>query len=288
METKVHKNLAGIETCDFLENTLERMVPERSGEEAFWAHLYRYRFAKNYVKGKSVLDIACGEGYGSSGFQKAGASNVISIDCKFGVCSHAQKKYGKKRIATMVGNAEDIPIGDGSIDVIVSFETIEHLYRPDIFITEIVRVLKKNGIAIISTPNSDMHSQENKNSNPFHCSELSYNEFISLLEKFFVKYSVFSQQSVFPRISSIEQLFIAKNSALLKIRGMWRVRLALQSIFCRHIIGAPKRIVRFNADEFVKKNNSFGECLFNQYAVRSETEQSARNAEYIIAVAIAA
>ena len=286
METKIHRKLVGLKTCDFLEDTGERMVPEKTEKEAFWAHLYRYRFAKDYVKGKKVLDIACGEGYGSSGLQKAGASHVISVDVSYGVCRHAQQKFGREGIAPIVGNAEDIPIRDGAVDVIVSFETIEHLYRPDVFIAEVVRILKRNGIAIISTPNSDVHPEDSKNSNPFHCSEFGYNEFVSLIEKYFGKYSIFSQESVFPQISSIEQLFIAKHSSLLKIRGMWRVRTALQSIFCRHILGDPKKNVRFGADEFVKRNNVCGERVFNQYAVRSETEQSAKNAEYIIAVAI--
>jgi O-antigen biosynthesis protein len=62
------------------DNSGERMVPERSGGLTFWEHVYRYAFASDFVKGKYVLDIACGEGYGSAVLLKAGAEKVIGID----------------------------------------------------------------------------------------------------------------------------------------------------------------------------------------------------------------
>src|SRR5437879_3140866 len=100
------------------------MVPESAGTPTFWEHIYRYAFASRFVKGKRVLDIACGEGYGAAALQKAGAAHVIGVDISESVCLHARTKYG---LDARPGTAEQIPVADESVDVIVSFETIEHV-----------------------------------------------------------------------------------------------------------------------------------------------------------------
>src|SRR5690349_799341 len=130
-----------------LEPTAERMVPENSDLFTFWEHVYRYAFASRFVSGKRVLDIACGEGYGAAALQKAGAAQVIGVDISEAVCLHARNKYG---IDARPGTAEQIPLLDRSIDVIVSFETIEHVPDPHRFLDECVRILVPGGRLIIS------------------------------------------------------------------------------------------------------------------------------------------
>lgn len=155
-------------------NNYERMIPEAAGVNVFWEHAYRYAFAAQYVKGKAVLDIACGEGYGAASLRAAGASNVIGVDVAAGACSHAKDKYG---IETRQGSAESIPLADAEVDAVVSFETIEHVARPLLFLDECKRVLRPGGILIISTPNKDVFSRRNGSVNPHHCSEMRPLEF---------------------------------------------------------------------------------------------------------------
>ena len=138
-----------------LDPTDERMIPESAGAGTFWEHIYRYAFACRHVEGKRVLDIACGEGYGSSALQKAGAANVIGVDISESTCAHAREKY---RLDARQGRAELIPLHDNCVEVVVSFETIEHVPDPGAFLDECVRVLKPGGIIIISTPNKDVYS----------------------------------------------------------------------------------------------------------------------------------
>ena len=164
-----------------LDFTGERMVPEHTPANVFWEHFYRYRFATRFVKDKRVLDIACGEGYGTAALKNAGTASIIGIDVSQEACEHAQAKYG---IDARIGQAENIPLPSQSVDVIVSFETIEHIERPEAFIAECVRLLVSGGILIISTPNREVHGEEGSG-NPFHCSEMTEEEFVSLLSSRF-------------------------------------------------------------------------------------------------------
>ncbi len=171
-----------------LTDTGERMIPESSDRPTFWEHVYRYAFATHFVKGKRVLDIACGEGYGSAALQKAGATHVTGVDVSEEVCRHVRAKYG---IDARPGSAEKIPIADASIDVIVSFETIEHVPNPLGFLDECLRVLTPDGRLIISTPNKGVYGVDSPN--PYHCSEMTEDEFSFLLRARFRKVKLYSQ-----------------------------------------------------------------------------------------------
>jgi 2-polyprenyl-3-methyl-5-hydroxy-6-metoxy-1,4-benzoquinol methylase len=158
-----------------LAETGERLVPEASGAHTLWEHLHRYRYATGFVAGRDVLDIACGEGYGSAALQKAGAKSVIGVDIDAAVCAHAAAKYG---IDARVGDAARIPLDDGAVDVVVSFETIEHVPEPATFLAECRRVLRPGGRLVISTPNKAPYNALGAPAgNPFHCSELDETEF---------------------------------------------------------------------------------------------------------------
>jgi ubiquinone/menaquinone biosynthesis C-methylase UbiE len=163
-----------------IHNTAERLIPQHSDLNTFYEHAYRYAFACKYLKGACVLDIASGEGYGTYCISKI-AKNVVGVDiCKESV-ELAKVKYG---LDYRLGDAENIPLESNSIDVVVSFETIEHIANPDKFINEVNRVLKKNGKLIISTPNKDIY-HHNQESNSYHLSEMTQLEFQQCLEKFF-------------------------------------------------------------------------------------------------------
>lgn len=172
-----------------MESTGERMVPEKSDARTYWEHIYRYQFAVEFVTGKDVLDIACGEGYGSAAFLKARAKSVVGVDISPEACSHAKAKYG---IDARPGDAMAIPLDDKSVDLIVSFETIEHVSDPHKFLSECARVLREKGRLVVSTPNREIYHHLTA-SNPFHCSEMSEPEFRNALDRHFQNVTLHAQ-----------------------------------------------------------------------------------------------
>lgn len=155
-------------------------------------HLHRYSIAYEYICDKVVLDIACGEGYGSN-LMSEKASFVYGVDVDKICVSEAKLKYKKQNIEFLVGNTSKIPLKNSSIDVVVSFETIEHHDEHDEMMVEIKRVLKPNGLLIISTPDKLYYSEMRKFENEFHVKELYKNEFINLASKYFSQIQLLSQ-----------------------------------------------------------------------------------------------
>jgi 2-polyprenyl-3-methyl-5-hydroxy-6-metoxy-1,4-benzoquinol methylase len=143
-------------------------------------HQKRYQFAKKYIKGKNVLDIACGLGYGSYEIAMWGAKKVIGMDIDMHSINSAKKNYKNNNLAFLVGNAESIPLKSNYMDVVISYETIEHLTNPKAFIKEIKRILNKDGILILSTPNKEISYGDN----PYHLKEYSLHELTVLLAEF--------------------------------------------------------------------------------------------------------
>ena len=168
-----------------------------------YEHLHRYRFAKEFVKGKKVLDLSCGEGYGSLMLAEE-SCEVIGIDIDENTIRHASTKYVKKNLEFIIGSMSDIPIKDEKLfDVIVCFEAIEHIEDHDGLMKEVKRLLKADGVFIVSTPNKYICSDQPNYQNPFHLKELYLNEFEGLLSKdfkniFFYGQNVYLSSNVFP------------------------------------------------------------------------------------------
>lgn len=172
-----------------LANSGERMAPREVDAPTFWHHIYRYRFAVPFCIGRRVLDVACGEGYGAYSIQKGGAARVIGVDISSEAVRHARARYG---IDARVGSAEELPLENGSVDVVVSFETIEHIPSPPRFIQECARVLTRGGQLILSSPNRELYRLRN-GINPFHCSELSEPELTRTVSAHFQIEGIYGQ-----------------------------------------------------------------------------------------------
>jgi len=132
--------------------TGERFLPSCSGEIAY-EHWHRYAFARQFVGGCHVLDAACGEGYGTA-LLGAVAATVVGVDIDADAIAHAAARYGiTDRVRFLEGSCADLPLADAAFDVVVSFETIEHVEAEDQsrMLAEFARVLKPDGLLIIYT-----------------------------------------------------------------------------------------------------------------------------------------
>ena len=176
-ETKVWTG-ERLETFIFNANTVE--------------HLHRYAITIDYVKDKIVLDIASGEGYGSNLLSKY-AKNVFGVDIDEASIEAAKAKYKSENLAFKLGQADLIPLGENSVDVVISFETLEHHDKHEEMMKEIKRVLRADGIVIISTPVKRYFSGENKSKNPFHLKELNSHEFKELINRHFTNTQFYFQ-----------------------------------------------------------------------------------------------
>lgn len=160
-----------------LENDGERMVPEFHQPSLLYAeHVVRYMGAMGLVAGKRVLDIASGSGYGSH-LLAASAASVVGVDVNDQAVAYARATYTRDNLTFLQGDATAIPVADASVDVVVTFETIEHIADYRTFLAEVARVLSPEGIAIISTPN-DLEFVED---NHFHLHEFVEDELLQVV-----------------------------------------------------------------------------------------------------------
>lgn len=176
-----------------MEFTGERYVPTEAGEIRH-EHLHRYAWCARVVGGRDVLDIACGEGYGSA-MLAARARSVIGVDIDPATIKHAQGVYGDiDNLRFKQGDAAEIPLKDHCVDVVVSFETIEHHDRHREMLGEIRRVLRHEGILILSSPNRDVYMKLSGQHNEFHVKELDFGELDAVLREQFKNIVYFGQR----------------------------------------------------------------------------------------------
>ena len=169
---------------------LERIIPELVPKEMYEEHMDRYRFAEDYVKGKTVLDVGCGVGYGTYHLSKY-AKRIIGVDKSEEAIKYAKEHYKAENLSFIVGNCTHLPILDSeSFDVIVSFEVIEHVRNYIAYLSEVSRLLRKDGVFICSTPDKNRFAVKD----PYHIKEFTFEEFKETLRKFFSQVLIFYQE----------------------------------------------------------------------------------------------
>ena len=191
------------------ERTVEGFTPEFVVKE----HIERYRFAAKFVAGKTVLDIASGSGFGSRILLDSGATEVIGGDLSEEAVRYAEHRYGCNNLIFKVLNAEKIELGDESLDLVVAFETIEHVQNFRNMIYAVKRILKPGGMFICSSPNKKISSPFiSKPPNKFHVREFTINQLSAeIIDKGFEIKGVYGQcffnYSVFLKIKIFIKLF---------------------------------------------------------------------------------
>ncbi len=172
--------------------TGERYVPSVRGQIAY-EHLHRYALAARFAAGKRVLDIASGEGYGAALLARV-AAGVIGVDLDAAAVDHGRRTYYASNLRFLQGSCSELPIADGTIDVAVSFETIEHVAEHDRMLDEVRRVLAPGGVLVLSSPNKLVYSDLSGYANPFHVKELYFSELRDLLVRRFEHVHLFGQR----------------------------------------------------------------------------------------------
>lgn len=177
-----------------LEFTGERIVPGLVEPDLFHEHMARYAFARRLARHKRVLDAACGAGYGSAALAEA-ASFVAALDISPEAVEAASRTYRRPNLSFLVARAEQMPFRDGSFDLVVAFEVIEHLEDWQALLAEARRLLAPGGQFIVSTPNRLYYAEARAQSgpNPFHVHEFDYAEFCDALAEFFPSTALYLQ-----------------------------------------------------------------------------------------------
>lgn len=171
----------------------ERIDPTIVPIGVLTVHRVRYEFAVPYCRGKRVLDVACGAGYGSDMLVGV-ARCVMGLDLDVGAAAHARTHYRHEGLRFTVGDAVRLPFRDANFDAVVSFETIEHLAEIPRYLGEVRRVLAPGGVYIVSTPRARRTTRRPKN--PHHSVEFSAGDFVVLLRAHFRDVEAYGQARV--------------------------------------------------------------------------------------------
>lgn len=179
-----------------LEFTGERFTPE-CVREIWYEHWHRYAFAMALAKGKRVLDAACGEGYGSNLLASV-ADEVVGVDVSIEAIEHARSAYaGRENLQFEQSDAAELNFPDGHFDVVVSFETLEHLHAQEALVAGFARVLAADGVLLISSPDKHTYSDVSGFRNEFHVRELYRDELLALLSPHFRHVRLYGQKLLF-------------------------------------------------------------------------------------------
>jgi len=197
--------------CKFpeLDFSGERIVPGKVTLDREVASRRRYEFAARYVEGKRVLDMGCGEGYGSAMLAER-AGQMVGTDCSKEVIAHAAAKYPLPNVEFRCMPAEKQSFPDESFDVVVCLELIEHVEDYVAVMEQMHRVLKPEGTLIISTPNKDVTSPGRKRPiHDFHVHEFTIAELRELCQRYFSEVELYSQENPFEKSRRIVRWLMA-------------------------------------------------------------------------------
>ncbi len=173
---------------------LERIIEFAVPKPLLDVHLARYRFALPHVGGKRILDMACGTGYGTQLLLvKGGAAEALGADIDPDAIRYAQMSYQQDALRYQQADACHLWT-DEVFDVVVSFETIEHIPFPDRFLEAVVGMSRPQGKLIISTPLRLGGSLKDRPAYPYHTREWNLTEFTDLLRQFYDTVELYGQQ----------------------------------------------------------------------------------------------
>jgi ubiquinone/menaquinone biosynthesis C-methylase UbiE len=169
-----------------VEFTGERVIPGQVNDDLWSEHVARYAFARLYAHGKRVLDAGCGTGYGSAELAQS-AAEVTGVDVAADAVEYATANYPIAGLQFLKASCTAVPFPDEYFDLVVAFEVIEHLTDYRAFLDECARVLTREGLLIVSSPNKRYYAETRAATgpNPFHEHEFEADEFVRELQRVF-------------------------------------------------------------------------------------------------------
>lgn len=178
---------------DFAEFMRERYVPGTWSKIAEYEHLPRYALARTIASGKTVLDFGCGTGYGTAMLASV-ACEVFGLDIDQGAISWASETHADPRLHFLCRDDLGAGLPAGQFDLVTCFEMIEHVDHATqtATIASITRLMRDDGILMISTPNPEVTKLYGEN--PYHVREMTLPEFLDLLGEHFAHVRVLEQR----------------------------------------------------------------------------------------------
>jgi SAM-dependent methyltransferase len=186
----------------------ERIIPGTEHWDAgFEDHVQRYEFVSRFLpRGGAVLDAGCGVGYGSAYLLDRGAARVTAVDISSEAVTLARQHFDRGGITWLVDDCHTLEHAarQGPFDVISNLENIEHLERPDRFLSRAARMLSPQGVLVTSTPNRLLLNRlrgvdsDAPSENPYHVREYDEQEFRALLAPHFEDVQIHYQRLTLP------------------------------------------------------------------------------------------
>lgn len=190
--------------------TGERTVPDVP-DEAYWfaRHEIAYELASGFATGRRVLDAGCGEGYGLAMLRRAGAVHVVGADLDARAIAHARARYATSDPAVEVHECElmALPLTDDAVDLVVSFQVIEHLHDIPGYLASLCRVTRPGGRILIATPNRLTFTPDSDTPvNPFHTVEFTATELTDVLATAGLRVTAMWGVHHGPRLAAVERV----------------------------------------------------------------------------------
>ena len=212
-----------------MEYTGERFLPWVPNAQGSYEHYHRYLLALPFAKGKRVLDLASGEGYGTALLASV-ATEATGIDQDLQAVTHAVSNYIQSNLNYIHGSISDVPVHGQVYDLITCFEAIEHVTDQEKVLDEALRLLSDDGLLLISTPNKLVFSAEMGQQWSWHVHEFDYVEFRNFLENKFHHCIYLGQKTmmgsaIWPlqysdgRLPNVEEIFVEKPEHGLRVVG---------------------------------------------------------------------
>jgi ubiquinone/menaquinone biosynthesis C-methylase UbiE len=180
-----------------VEFTGERVIPGQVNDDLWSEHVARYAFARRFAQGKRVLDAGCGTGYGSAELAQT-AAEVTGLDIAADAIEYAAANYPIPGLRFVESSSMAVPFPAETFELVVAFEVIEHLAEYRGFLDECARILTRDGLLIVSSPNKRYYARTRAETgpNPFHEHEFEAEEFVRELERVFSNVRLLLQNRV--------------------------------------------------------------------------------------------